>query len=60
MPDVLFPTAEEFKEYYTTDSFVTMLTNLRATQVENVEGDLAIEDIYEDTFVKAAIEELVP
>ena len=60
LPDVLFPTAEEFKEYYTTDSFVTMLTNLRATQVENVEGDLAIEDIYEDTFVKAAIEELVP
>lgn len=60
LPDVVFPTAEQFKEYYTTDSFVTMLTNLRATQEENVEGDLAIEDIYEDTFAKAAVEELVP
>ena len=51
---------EEFKEYYTTEAFVNMLTNLRATQAENVEGDLTIEDIYEDTFAVAAINELVP
>ena len=60
LPDVVFPTGEEFKEYYTTEAFVNMLTNLRATQAENVEGDLTIEDIYEDTFAVAAINELVP
>lgn len=58
LPDVIFPTAAEFKDYYNTDSFANMLGNLRATQADKVEGELAISDIYNDTFVKAAIGEL--
>lgn len=59
LPDVIFPTGAEFKDYYNTDSFANMLGNLRATQADKVEGELAISDIYNDTFVKAAIGELV-
>ena len=59
LPDVIFPTGAEFKDYYNTDSFANMLGNLRATQADKVEGELAISDIYNDTFVKAAIGEWV-
>lgn len=59
LPDVIFPTAEQFKEYYTTDAFAKMLENLKSTQAEKVEGNLTIQDIYKDTFVKTAVSELV-
>lgn len=58
LPDVIFPTGAQFKEYYTTDAFVNMLSNLRSTQSAKVEGSLTIQDIYNDTFVKAAVENL--
>ena len=37
LPDVIFPTGAEFKDYYNTDSFANMLGNLRATQADKVE-----------------------
>lgn len=58
LPDVIFPTLEQFKEYYTTDSFLSMLTNLRATQSAKVTGEIPMTDVYVDTFVKAAVETL--
>ncbi len=56
LPDVIFPTAEEFKTYYTEGSFKAMLANLKATQAEKVTGDLTIDDICKDEFVKNAIQ----
>ncbi len=58
LADVVFPSAEEFAEYYTTDAFTEMLTNLRETQIENITGEYSIEEVYIDTFAKAAIEVL--
>ena len=56
LPDVIFPTAEQFKEYYTTGSFKEMLSNLRNTQASKVTGDLTIDDICSDSFVLKAFE----
>lgn len=56
--DVIFPTSDQFKEYYTTESFATMLENLKATQMDKVTGELTIQDIYKDTFAKEAIGKL--
>ncbi len=53
LPDVMFPTEAEFRDYYMTDSFSTMLENLKAVQSANVTGNLTIADTYEDSFVKA-------
>lgn len=58
LPDVIFPTREQFTEFYNTDAFATMLTNLRTTQAAKVEGDLPMEEVYIDTFAKAALEAL--
>ena len=55
---VIFPTLEQFAEYYNTDSFMTMLTNLRATQSAKVTGEIPMEEVYIDTFAKAAVETL--
>lgn len=56
LPDVIFPTAEQFKEYYTTGAFKEMLTNLRSTQASKVTGELTIDDICSDQFVLKAFE----
>lgn len=56
LPDVVFPTLEQFKEYYNSGNFVTMLTNLRETQSAKVTGDLGMDEVYIDTFAKAAAE----
>ncbi len=58
LPDVIFPSAEQFAEYYNTDAFNAMLTNLRATQSAKVTDEVPMEEVYIDTFVKAAIAEL--
>ena len=58
LADVIFPSAEQFKEYYNTDSFYNMLVNLRSTQAEKVTGEIPMEEVYIDTFAKAAIAEL--
>lgn len=58
LADVIFPSAEQFAEYYNTDAFVNMLVNLRSTQAEKVTGEVPMEEVYIDTFVKAAIAEL--
>ena len=55
LADVVFPSAEQFKEFYGTDAFVNMLVNLRATQSAKVTGDIPMEEVYIDTFAKAAI-----
>lgn len=54
LQDVVFPTAEEFKEYYTSGSFKEMLSNLRNTQAAKVTGELTIDDICSDQFVLEA------
>lgn len=58
LADVIFPSAEQFAEYYNTEAFFNMLVNLRATQSAKVTGDIPMEEVYIDTFVKAAIAEL--
>ena len=58
LADVIFPSAEQFKEYYNSDSFYNMLVNLRSTQAEKVTGEIPMEEVYIDTFAKAAIAEL--
>ncbi len=55
LADVVFPSAEQFKEYYGTDAFVNMLINLRATQAAKVTGEIPMEEVYIDTFAKAVI-----
>lgn len=55
LADVVFPSAEQFKEFYGTDAFVNMLVNLRATQSAKVTGDIPMEEVYIDTFAKAVI-----
>ena len=35
-----------------------MLVNLRSTQAEKVTGEIPMEEVYIDTFAKAAIAEL--
>ncbi len=56
LADVIFPTAESFKEFYTTGSFKEMLANLRNTQAAKVTGELTIDDICSDQFVLKAFE----
>lgn len=58
LADVIFPSQEQFKTFYSTDSFVNMLTNLRATQAAKVEGDIPMNEVYVDTFVKATLNNL--
>ena len=58
LADVIFPSAEQFAEYYNTEAFFNMLVNLRATQSAKVTGDIPMEEVYIDTLVKAAIAEL--
>ena len=58
LADAIFPSAEQFAEYYNTDAFFNMLVNLRATQAAKVTGEIPMEEVYIDTFVKAAIAEL--
>ncbi len=48
----VFPTEEMFKEYYTTDMFKNILENLRNVQSAKVTGDLTIDDILSDQFVR--------
>ncbi len=56
LADVIFPTAEAFKDYYTTGAFKDMLANLRNTQASKVTGELTIDDICSDEFVLKAFE----
>lgn len=56
LPDVIFPTGEAFKDYYTTGAFKDMLANLRNTQASKVTGELTIDDICSDEFVLKAFE----
>ena len=58
LADVIFPSAEQFSEYYNTEAFFNMLVNLRATQAAKVTGEIPMEEVYIDTFVKAAMAEL--
>ena len=58
LPDVIFPTLEQFTEYYTTDAFMNMLVNLRSTQAAKVTGEIPMEEVYIDTFVKATLDTL--
>lgn len=58
LADAIFPNAEQFTEYYTTDAFFNMLVNLRATQAAKVTGEISMEDVYIDTFVKEALNNL--
>lgn len=48
----VFPTEEMFREYYTTDMFKNILENLRSVQSAKVTGDLTIDDILSDQFVR--------
>lgn len=52
LPDVVFPSDEQFKQYYTTTAFADMLENLKATQSAKVTGSLTIDDILSDEIVK--------
>ena len=58
LPDVVFPNKDQFKNYYTTDSFKNMLKNLRSVQKAKVTGELLMEQVYVDTFVKNTITKL--
>lgn len=58
LADVIFPTLEQFTEYYGTDAFTNMLVNLRSTQAAKVTGDIPMEEVYIDTFAKTAVETL--
>lgn len=58
LADVIFPNLEAFTGYYTTDAFSSMLVNLRATQAAKVTGEIPMEEVYIDTFAKAAIDAL--
>lgn len=55
LADVVFPSAEQFKEFYGTEAFTNMLVNLRSTQSAKVTGDIPMEEVYIDTFAKAVI-----
>lgn len=55
LPDVIFPTMEQYAEYYSTDAFLNMLVNLRATQAGKVTGDIPMEEVYVNTFVLEAV-----
>lgn len=55
LADVIFPSAEQFKEFYGTEAFTNMLVNLRATQSAKVTGDIPMEEVYIDTFAKVVI-----
>lgn len=55
LPEAIFPTFDQFKEYYTTDSFKNMLTNLRATQADKVTGEIPMEEVLVDKFVKETV-----
>ena len=56
LADVIFPTLDQFKEYYTTDAFMNMLVNLRSTQAAKVTGEIPMEEVYIDTFVKTTLD----
>ncbi len=58
LADVIFPTFDEFKDFYNTDAMSNMLTNLRSTQAAKVTGDIPMNEVYIDTFAKAAVEAL--
>lgn len=53
LADVVFPSAEQFKQYYTTTAFADMLANLKATQAAKVTGTLSIDDILSDDIIKS-------
>lgn len=58
MPDVIFPTLEEYQDYYENGSFSEMLVNLRETQADSVTGDIPMEEVYIDTFALEAVNAL--
>lgn len=58
LPDVVFPNLEQFTDFYGTEKFVNMLTNLRGVQAAKVTGEIPMEEVYIDAFAKAAVEAL--